>query len=286
MFRFITTALLLASLVVAGPVDTETRKRCGTVISPEKLASAEADFSRNRVWASARKDNYKVAPLNVYFHIIQKSDSVEGGNIPDSQIEEQVAIMNKDFEGSGLSFKLANTTRTTNEKWFTTAGPEASEQTEMKEALRQGDEKDLNVYTVGFESGASKGILGYATFPSDAKSELKDDGVVVLYSTLPGGATENFNKGRTLVHEVGHWTGLYHTFQGGCTGEGDQVDDTPAEAGPASGCPRGSDTCPAEGEDPIHNYMNYSYDNCMEEFTQGQVDRLKDQMATYRSLTM
>lgn len=167
----------------------------------------------------------------------------------DSQVQAQIDVLNQDYNGTGLSFQLQNITRTLNATWFNTVAPDSDVQTAMKNALRQGDVKTLNIYTVGFNSGNARGLLGYSTFPADYAANPIDDGVVVLYSSLPGGSMTNFSLGRTSTHEIGHWLGLYHPFQGGCDGDGDFVDDTPAEASPASGCPIGRDTCSSPGLD-------------------------------------
>jgi hypothetical protein len=73
-----------------------------------------------------------------------------------------------------------------------------------------------------------------------------------------------------------------HTFDGGCGGHGDYVEDTPAMSIPTSGCPLGKDTCPEQGLDPIHNYMDYSHDACYTEFTVGQSDRMDAQYVHWR----
>ncbi|KAH9482433.1 Extracellular metalloprotease [Psilocybe cubensis] len=272
--RNITIGLLFAASTVVA-------RNCGTVISDAQVKIQEAHFKANAV---AVKANAVYPPIEVYFHVVSSGTSLSAGNVPDSQIKAQIDVLNEDYASTGRSFVLKNITRTTNSNWFNNAGPSNSYQTAMKNALRQGTKATLNVYSVGFKSSSTSGLLGYATFPSSFSSSNKDDGVVLLYSSLPGGTTTNYNLGQTLTHEVGHWVGLYHTFQGGCSGTGDSVSDTPAEASAASGCPIGRDTCSSAGVDPIHNYMDYSYDSCMTEFTPGQTTRMNSQLATYRGI--
>ncbi|MGH3073219.1 MAG: M43 family zinc metalloprotease, partial [Gaiellaceae bacterium] len=89
--------------------------------------------------------------------------------------------------------------------------------------------------------------------------------------------------GETATHEAGHWLNLAHTFEGGCNHWGDHVDDTPPMLVPTSGCPAGKDTCPEPGLDPIHNYMDYSFDSCYTEFTDGQAERMQDAWLFFRA---
>ncbi|QRV87822.1 extracellular metalloprotease [Ceratobasidium sp. AG-Ba] len=279
--RSLALALFVGSSVALAQLPAATPRGCGTPHGLEELETAESHFASNKILIAS--NSTAVPTVKVHWHVIQEGKNISQGNVPKAQIVQSLIVMNNHYNGS-IKFVLANVTHTTNKEWFNKVGPESKFQTKMKETLRVGGPADLNVYTVGFKSGDGEGLLGYATFPSSYAKKPKDDGVVILYSSVPGGTIQNYNLGMTLTHEVGHWLGLYHTFQGGCKGKGDYVSDTPAEAEPASGCPVNRNTCPGAGKDPVQNFMDYSYDYCMTQFTPGQVTRFRNQIATYRGL--
>jgi hypothetical protein len=219
--------------------------------------------------------------ISVYFHVINNGPLVANGNIPDSQIASQINVLNAAYASTGWSFLLVGTDRTTNAAWYTMT-PGSTAETQAKAALRRGTADDLNVYTANI----GQGLLGWATFPSSYASKPMEDGVVVLFSSLPGGTAAPYNLGDTATHEVGHWMGLYHTFQGGCARQdsgGDIVADTPAEKSPAYGCPTNRDSCAnLAGPDPIYNFMDYTDDSCMNQFTFGQDARIDSVYSAYR----
>ncbi|HEX8651242.1 MAG TPA: zinc metalloprotease [Pyrinomonadaceae bacterium] len=262
--------------------------RCGTKHPDAQTArlieDAHARFTANRKAQGGDAERTGTVNVNVYFHVITNTSGA--GNVSDTQIANQINVMNNSYSGATggantiYRFTLVATDRTANNTWFTATDGTTAER-QMKTALHMGGAADLNFYT----NGMGGGLLGWATFPWNYASDPLMDGVVCLYSSLPGGSTTNYNQGDTGTHEVGHWVGLYHTFQGGCNGSGDFVSDTPAERSYASGCPTGRDTCKNKaGLDPIENFMDYTYDSCMFKFTAGQGARADSMTLQYRGL--
>ena len=235
-----------------------------------------------------------------YFHVI--TDGTDGA-LSTEQLQDQLEVLNDSFAPYGFTFRLVGTTTTDNARWYR-AGVSSSAQTEMKQRLRTGDVSTLNVYFNKPSGFAGTSLLGYATFPWTYESDPNDDGVVIFSVTLPFGDLNRFNEGKTLVHEVGHWLGLYHTFntdfgffalinillffikvRNGCNTSGDDVSDTPRQRSGTSGCPIGRDSCPLKsGSDPINNYMDYSDDACYTSFTPGQQDRMMAMWEEYRAI--
>jgi hypothetical protein len=225
------------------------------------------------------------ASVPVYFHVVTDGSI---GNLTNAQIAAQMNVLNKTFAGSeggantGFSFQLAGVTRSNNAAWFY-AGPGGTNEHTMKSTLHQGGTNALNLYST--TAGA---YLGWAYLPSivTKPGQAYLDGIVIDWESMPGTSTVyagRYDQGETATHESGHWLNLEHTFYGGCNANGDFVADTPSEKLPTSGCPEGKDTCSAPGLDPIHNYMDYSYDSCYTEFTPGQAQRMKDAWLFYRA---
>jgi hypothetical protein len=238
---------------------------------------ARADAAEARLAAGSR------VTIPVWFHVLRKDRTVAGGNLPRTRIRAQMDVLRASYSGAtggaptGFRFSLAGITRTTNKSWFTVNG--YGTETAMKEALKVGGPGTLNIYTANLRAG----YLGWAYLAQDVDEIGVLDGVVIHYQTLPGGNIARYNEGDTAVHEVGHWLDLFHTFDGGCEGEGDRVADTAPEASAASGCPTGRDTCPGGGVDPITNFMDYTYDSCTMEFTPGQATRMQQGWAAFRA---
>ncbi len=217
--------------------------------------------------------------IPVYFHVMISTSGA--GNVTDQQIDAQMTVLNQTYSGNdvngtagdtGIRFTWAGTERIANNTWHADR-----KSTTYRSQTRQGGRNALNIWVVDFR------YLGIATFPWDYAANPSIDGIRVDYSSFPGGSATNYDLGETATHEAGHWLGLFHTFQGGCTGAGDEVGDTAAQASPSSGCPTGRDSCTASGVDPIHNYMDYSYDSCYFEFSAGQSVRMDQMWTAYRS---
>lgn len=217
--------------------------------------------------------------INVYVHVI--TNTAGQGSVTAQQINSQISVLNAAYAGSGWAFNVVGTDVTANDAWYVMQ-PGTTAERDAKNALRKGTAADLNIYLANIGGG----LLGWATFPSDYKRSPKMDGVVVLTASIPGGSAAPYNLGDTATHEVGHWMGLYHTFQGGCAKQasgGDGVADTPAEKSAAYGCPTGRDSCTGiAGLDPITNFMDYTDDACMNSFTPGQSTRMASAYSTYR----
>lgn len=261
--------------------------RCATEevdeVKKEKLRKAQKKFEANRMATADSQMALRAAgsvTIPVHFHVIM--DNAGNGNVSDAMLDEQINVLNRSFGGltggvnTPFRFTKVETTRTTNQAWFY-AGRGSFAEREMKSTLHRGAQHHLNFYT-----NYAGGDLGYATFPWNYASDPMMDGVVCRYSSLPGGSAAPYNEGDTGTHEIGHWLGLFHTFQGGCTVTNDEVSDTPAEASPAYGCPV-RDSCPGDpGRDPIENFMDYTDDYCMYRFTSGQVSRMDSMFTQYR----
>lgn len=249
--------------------------------------------------ASSARFADSVIRIPVVMHIIHNSGNE---NISKAQIESQIRILNEDYrkiantngDGQGVDtryeFFLAQKDPNGNctdgiERIQSTLTQHSTTDAAQLKALSQWDPtRYLNFWVVDDIAG---GVLGYATFPTALSTNPALDGIVCaddFVGDMGTAGTGQYGFGRTATHEVGHWLGLYHTFQGGCGNNcattGDEVCDTPPVDAPNFGCPTGHSSC---GDlDQIDNYMDYTDDLCMSRFTQGQTDRMDFFTTTFR----
>lgn len=285
------------------PLFRQAGLRCGTPTRAQQLAGQNSNHlmpgdcgasltNPLPIYSPATLD---VVRIDVVFHVIQSTGGQ--GNVSSTQVQNQIDILNEDFRAlagtpgaagvdTKIEFRLATVdplgnattgiTRTTNNNWFNDTGS-------YWNALAWDPDRYLNLY-----SNSASGALGYVPFlPQTGPVGANSDRVVVLWSAVgrnaPIGAP--YNQGRSATHEVGHYLGLYHTFEGGCGtaacyASGDLICDTNAESSPNGGCNPGSSSCGSP--DPVRNYLNYSDDTCMNQFTEEQARRMRCTLQFWR----
>lgn len=248
------------------------------------MAKGKVSLAARAAEIAARDDPVKIQAV---FHIVMTDAAKD--SITNAMPQAQLDSLNESYNPYNIQFELQNVTWTTNDAWAVGKG---DDDTNMKKSLRQGGYNTLNIF---FQTDLAGGVLGRCTLPSALGPNSKDpstyanDGCNVNANTMPDGLMDGFNKGKTAVHETGHWLGLLHTFEGySCTGPGDYIDDTPVEMTATDGCPTDpkKQSCPAQQKagdfDPIHNYMDYSIDECYEAFSDLQVARMKNMWDMFR----
>ena len=263
--------------------NTLTRKQAAAL-----EARGQRILQRNGIRPLARPNGS--VKIRVHFHGV--TDRGGHGFVSKGRFKRQIKVLNKSYSGhtgpkaadTPFRFRLASIDRTKKNSWYNadpTTKSGNKDLREMQRALRIGDARDLNIYTVGF---GNSGLLGFATFPTSYKRFPKLDGAVLYAESLPGGNADFgpgavYNQGDTATHEIGHWLNLYHTFQGNCSRLNDYVTDTPKQhfGNNVFVCDLSQNTCPPFGsksKDPVKNFMNYVDDPCMNQFTRGQRDRM------------
>lgn len=226
--------------------------------------------------------------IPIHAHVI---DGSRANGPAKKRVRRQIEILNWAYSGgqspnnsdTRFRFYLQSFDRTRNQSWYTATMFDPADR-RLRRTLHRGGSESLNLYFSAPQSrAAGSAILGWSSVPWQNKRLPRLDGVTIHQASMPGGRFRGYNRGDTAVHEVGHWLGLFHTFEGGCSSGNDRVDDTPAEARPSLQCQVGRDTCTAPGNDPVRNFMDYSFDTCMNMFTPGQIGRMTDNWLAYRT---
>ena len=307
---------MLLSLITFAQKVPQTLHRCATDEALQAYFAAnpgaQAQYDANQAafeQALLTRSASRVALINVKIPVVVHVVGVNPNRVTLAQVERQLELMNLDFLGlnpdstnnnpawasrrahTGITFVLAKRDPMGNctdgiTRTVSAVAAFGTGNTIKRTATGGKDGWPITGASAYFNMWVGpigNGILGYATFPG---GNPLDQGVVVdpAYfgeASTACGVDATYGKGRTLTHEVGHFFNLFHTFQGGCAGTGDNISETPAESGPVFGCPSGAigtNLCAGEPNPPgtmYQNYMDYTDDACMTMFVNQQTDRME-----------
>jgi PKD repeat protein len=298
---------LLISLIFVTITDSNSQNTTNPCYFDEYTNNKSIQEAEQAI--QAKVEQLKKTPINKTSHDSIKTIPVvvhvlhSGGteNISDAQIQSQITIMNEDYgkiagtngDGAGVDTKVrfclakidpnGNCTNGIVRIYSSLTNHKTYERAMLKQLSFWDNTKYMNIYIVKSITG---GVLGYSSFPGGPPDE---DGMVVKHSVFGNIGTAAPSLGRTASHEIGHWFGLYHTFNNGCGTDmcldGDYVCDTPPQASPSFNCSvinSCSNDVP-DVDDQKENYMNYTPGACKNMFTNGQKLRIQATLDTIRT---
>ena len=303
MYKF--TLVIAMALILPLLSFAQEQRTCGSMDHlemmmeqyPQAITNMEAIENHTRNFIANGTSSRAVVTIPVVVHVVYNTS---GENISDAQVLSQIDVLNDDFRRTNADADntWSQAADTEIEFCMATVDPSGNPTNGInrvstgKRSFRTNDDVkksakggvnpwDGSQYLNIWVCNLANGILGYAQFPGGS---LATDGVVCLYNAF-GTADQDdgsfvlngsYNLGRTTTHEVGHWLNLRHIWgDGGCSAS-DFVNDTPDSDGANYDC---ATTSSCGSVDMHQNYMDYSYDYCMNLFTAGQSDRMNAVLA-------